>query len=124
MATEITDPMTMAVKAMALVDERAALVREVATRLIAEGGEAMPPLLAVSLEASTNRAHITLQSSTEADAALWAQAFGMTLTDSASGATAQGHAVHHAAEFEVSGAEVRISAVTWVPAARDAAVAA
>jgi hypothetical protein len=124
LSTQITDSITMALQSLAEVDERAARVRAVATRLIADHGSNLPLPLAVRIEASTSRAHVALQMSTKADTRLWADALGVDLVVSENPIDDLGHYEHLTAEFVVDEVEVRLASATWVPAVRDGAVAA
>ncbi|WP_405956080.1 hypothetical protein [Streptomyces phaeochromogenes] len=124
MTTQTTDPITMALRSLAKVDERVAQVRAVVTRLVNDHGSNLPAPIAVRVEASTSRAHVGVQLSTKADTRLWAEALDVGLTESENPLDDLGHYEHLIAEFEVDGVEVRIASATWVPAARDEAVAA
>lgn len=124
MTTETTEPMAMALQSLAKVDERAAQVREVATRLVDHHGGKLPAPIAVRVEASTSRAHVGLQLSTKADVRLWAAALGVDLTESENPFDDSGHYDHLTAEFVLDGVDVRVGSATWVPAVRDEAAAA
>ncbi len=124
MATETTDSMGKAEQALARMDEAAARAHALVTRLISEH-RSMPQLLAVHVEASTNRAFVGLQPRTEADARLWAEALGVTLETSKRSQDDHGYYVHLCAEFVLDGVQVRLGSAEWVSAARAAeAVAA
>ena len=124
LTTQITDSITMALQSLATVDERAARVRAVATRLVNDHGSNLPLPIDVRAEASTSRAHVALQLSTEADTRLWAEALGVSLTVSENPVGDLGHYEHLAAEFVVDEVEARVSSATWVPAVRDGSVSA
>ncbi|WP_129299883.1 hypothetical protein [Streptomyces alfalfae] len=112
--------MTKVEQALARTDEAAARLRAVATRLVTEHGGTLPQLLAVRLEASTNRTFVGLQAHTEAESRQWAQALGVTLETSDSTPDEHGFYRHFSAEFSVDDVMVRISSAEWFPAARAA----
>ncbi|WP_327671900.1 MULTISPECIES: hypothetical protein [unclassified Streptomyces] len=116
MATETTDSMTLAVQAMGVMDAHAAQVRAVATQLIAEHSDSLPPLRAVRIEASTRRVHLSLQTFTAADAQQWARALGVTLEtpEPDRDLYEHGYFVHTVAEFVVDGVGVMLCSAVWV----------
>ncbi len=124
MTTETTDSMGKAEQALAKMDEAAAHLRALVSRLVGEY-DSLPQLLAVHVEASTSRAFVGLQPRTEDDARLWAEALGVTLETSERNRDDHGYYVHVCAEFVLDGVHVRLGAAEWVSAARAAeAVAA
>ncbi|WP_159057323.1 hypothetical protein [Streptomyces scabiei] len=116
MNAQITEPMSMAVAALDAMDNHAALVRKVAERLLSEDSDGLPPLAAVRVEASTNRARIVLQSQTETDLLLWAQALDVTPAEQEPNRDLYegGYYVHLVAEFVVDGVDVRLASARWV----------
>ncbi|WP_338683826.1 hypothetical protein QD712_25505 [Streptomyces acidiscabies] len=101
--------------AMAAMDENAARVREVATRLLEEHAGGLPELLAVRLEGSSWRAHISLQPHTEAGVRAWAEALGAPepTVDFAEPVDGFGK-VNSSTEFVVDGVDVRIGTCEWL----------
>lgn len=116
MNAQITEPMSMAVAALDVMDNRTALVRKVTERLFSEHSDGLPPLAAVRVEASTNRARIVLQSQTEADLLLWAQALDVTPVEQEPNRDLYegGYYVHLVAEFVVDDVDVRLASARWV----------
>lgn len=125
MNAQITDSMSMAVAALDTMTNHAALVREVAERLLSEHASSLPKLIAVRPHAGTNGPQLELQPRTNADAAAWAQALGVTLTESFTGDRGGWRRWHMGGSIDVDGVRVRVGACEPVPsAAADASAVA
>ena len=117
MNAQITDSMSMAVAALDAMDNHAALVREVAVRLLSEHAVGLPGLISVRMYAGTSGPRLELQPRTNADAAVWAQALGAALSESFAGDRDGWRQWHMAGDVVVDGVRVHVGACEWVPSA-------
>lgn len=126
MTEQITAPMSMAVAALDAMDNHAALVREVAVRLLSEHASGLPELIGVRMYVGYDGPRLDLQPRTNEAAAQWARALGVTLTESFAGDRDGWRQWHMSGDVVVDGVRVHVGACEWVPsaAADSAAVAA
>lgn len=115
MGTQTTHTMTLGMTALVAMETHAAHLSEVATRLLTEHADKLPPLLAVRAEATQERPQLTLQTLTADDARLWADALGVALAVTAEDAgegngTVKERAV---AGFISDGVSVRLASCQW-----------
>jgi hypothetical protein len=115
--TQITQPMSMAAAALDAMDNHAALVREVAVRLLSEHAGGLPKLIAVRPYAGCGGPRLDLQPHTNADAAMWAQAIGAELTESFAGDRDGWRQRHMSGDIDIDGVRVHVGACEWVPSA-------
>ncbi|NUT07580.1 MAG: hypothetical protein HOV76_29330 [Hamadaea sp.] len=115
MTTKITDPMSMAVAALDAMDEHAARVREVAVRLLSEHAAGLPKLIGIRVFAGCSGPRVDLQPRTNEAAAQWAQALGVTLTESFAGDRDGWRQWHMSGSIDVDGVRVHVGAMEWVP---------
>jgi len=124
--TQITEPLSMAVAAMDAMDNHAARVREVAERLLSKHAAGLPKLIGFRVHAGYEGPSLTLQPRTNEAATQWAQALGVTLTESFEGDRDGWRRWHVGGSVDVDGVRVHVGACEWVPsvAAGDSAVSA
>jgi hypothetical protein len=128
LTTQITDSMSMAVAALDAMDNHAALVREVAARLLSEHASGLPKLIEVRPFAGCGGPRLELQPRTNADAAAWAQALGVALTEDVV-ETRGGRRLHVSGELLVDGVRVRLgscqsfSSAAWAARTAEAVAA-
>lgn len=113
--TQITDSMSQALAALDTMDADAPRVREVAVRLLKEHADRLPELIAVRTYAGFGGARLELQPRTNADARLWAEALGVTLTESFHGEGDRERQWHLSGDLQVDGVRVHVGACEWVP---------
>jgi hypothetical protein len=114
---QITDPKSMAVAALDAMDNHAALVREVAERLLSEHAAGLPKLIGIRMYAGCGGPRLDLQPKTNEAAAQWAQALGVTLTESFAGDRDGWRQWHMSGDVDVDGVQVHVGACEWVPSA-------
>jgi hypothetical protein len=109
--------MSMAVTALDTMNDNAVRVREVAMRLLAEHSDGLPKLIGVRPYADPYGPRLELQPRTNADAAVWAQALGVTLSESFAGDRDGWRQRHMSGHVVVDGVRVHVGACEWVPSA-------
>ena len=122
MNAQITEPMSMAVAALDAMDNHATLVRKVAERLLSEHASGLPELIGVRVYAGCGGPRLDLQPRTNLAAGQWAQALGITLTESFAGDRDGWRQWHMSGDVDVDGVRVHVGACEWVPSAVAGAV--
>lgn len=117
MTSQITETMAKAAQALDAMDAHASLVREVAERLLAEHAGSLPKLIGCRPYAGTGGPRLDLQPRTNVDAAAWALALGVELTESFVGERDGWRRRHMSGDVVVDGVRVHVGACEWVPSA-------
>jgi hypothetical protein len=119
-----TDSMSMAVAALDAMDNHTTRVREVAERLLSVHADGLPKLLTVRTDAGASGPRLELQPRTNEAATQWAQALGVTLTESFAGDRDGWRRWHTSGSVDVDGVRVHVGACEWVLSAVEAGAAA
>ena len=115
MTTQIIDSMSQALTALDAMDADAPRVREVAVRLLTEHASGLPELIAVRPYAGTGGPRLDFQPRTNQRARLWAEALGMTLTESFVRERDGWKQWHLSGDVVVDGVRVHVGACEWIP---------
>lgn len=117
MNAQITDSMSMAVAALDVMKDNALRVHEVAMRLLTEHADGLPKLIGVRPDAGATGPRLELQPRTNAEAALWAEALGISLAESFVNDRDGWRQWHMGGAVDVDGVRVHVGACEWVPSA-------
>jgi len=107
--------MSQALTALDAMDADAPRVREVVARLLAEHAEELPKLIGVRVYAGCGGPRVEFQPRTNADAEVWAQALGLTLSESFHPDRDGWQQWHMGGDVIVDGVRVHVGACEWVP---------